>query len=81
MVDDASDYGKGLADDRRQGPRRRGRRIPTPSRPGQTDFSATVTKVKASGADAVFYGGYYAEAGLLVKQLRAGGYKGTVRRR
>ena len=29
-----------------------------------------------SGADAVFYGGYYAEAGLLVKQLRQAGYKG-----
>ena len=43
---------------------------------GQTDFSATVTKVTSSGADAVFYGGYYAEAGLLVKQLRQAGYKG-----
>ena len=29
-----------------------------------------------SGADAVFYGGYYTEAGLLVKQLRQAGYKG-----
>ena len=26
-----------------------------------------VTKVKASGADALFYGGYYAEAGLLIE--------------
>ena len=44
---------------------------------GQTDFSATVTKVTASGADALFFGGYYAEAGLFYKQLRAGGYEGT----
>ena len=36
-----------------------------------------MTKVKASGADAVFYGGYYAEAGLLAKQLRQAGFKGT----
>ncbi len=43
---------------------------------GQTDFSATVTKVKSSKADAFFYGGYYAEAGLLVKQLRQAGFKG-----
>ena len=43
----------------------------------QTDFVATVTKVKASGADAVFFGGYYPEAGLLAKQLRAGGWDGT----
>ncbi len=36
-----------------------------------------MTKVKASGADALFYGGYYAEAGLLAKQLKAGGWDGT----
>ena len=36
-----------------------------------------MTKVKASGADAVFFGGYYAEAALLVKQLRDGGFEGT----
>src|SRR4029450_8362419 len=43
----------------------------------QTDFGPTVTKVKASGADALWFGGYYAEAGLLAKQLKAGGWKGT----
>jgi branched-chain amino acid transport system substrate-binding protein len=43
----------------------------------QTDFSGTVTKVTASKAPAVFFGGYYAEAALLVKQLRAAGYTGT----
>lgn len=44
---------------------------------GQTDMSAVVTKVKAAGADAVFYGGYYTEAGLLAKALRQGGFTGT----
>jgi len=39
----------------------------------QTDFSTTVTKVKASGATAIFYGGYYTNAGLLAKQLKAAG--------
>ncbi len=43
----------------------------------QTDFGPTVTKVKASGADALWFGGYYAEGGLLAKQLKAGGWKGT----
>jgi branched-chain amino acid transport system substrate-binding protein len=43
---------------------------------GQTDFSATVTAVKASGADSIFYGGYYPEAGLLCKQLRQAGWDG-----
>src|SRR5689334_3063275 len=43
----------------------------------QTDMSAVVTKINAAGADAVFYGGYYTEAGLLAKALRQSGFKGT----
>jgi branched-chain amino acid transport system substrate-binding protein len=74
VIDDASDYGKGLADVVRKGLKPVGSdEVQT----GQTDFSATVTKVKGSGADAVFYGGYYAESGLLVKQLRQAGFTGT----
>ena len=41
------------------------------------DFSSSVTKVTASGADTLFYGGYYPEAGRLIKQLRSGGFDGT----
>jgi branched-chain amino acid transport system substrate-binding protein len=37
---------------------------------GQTDYSSTVSKIKAGKADAVFYAGYANEAGPLVKQLR-----------
>ena len=70
VVDDASAYGKGLAD------------IVNESladavvgedtiQKGQTDFSATVTAIRSANADAVFFGGYYAEAGLLVQQMRA----------
>ncbi|GMA87290.1 hypothetical protein GCM10025868_25400 [Angustibacter aerolatus] len=39
----------------------------------QTDFSPTVTRVRAAEADAVYFGGYYAEAGLLLRQLREAG--------
>src|SRR5690606_35188968 len=35
-----------------------------------------VTAVNASGAEAIYFAGYYAEAGLLVSQLRSGGYDG-----
>jgi branched-chain amino acid transport system substrate-binding protein len=76
VIDDGQDYSKGLAG-----------KVKTELGSaavdsdqisvGQTDMSAVVTKVKASGADAVFYGGYYTEAGLLAKQLRQGGFKGT----
>lgn len=76
VVDDGQDYSKGLAavvkdtlgsvvvdDDQIS--------------VGQTDMSAIVTKVKAAGADAFFYAGYYTEAGLLAKALRQGGFTGT----
>lgn len=39
----------------------------------QSNFDATISKVKTSGADAIAYGGYTNEAAPLLKQLRAGG--------
>ena len=75
VIDDGSTYGKGLAAVVKDG--LGSSMIGTDTvQTGQTDFSATVTAVKGSGADSVFYGGYYPEAGLLVKQLRQAGYKG-----
>lgn len=76
VVDDASAYGKGLADivNEELGDAVVGEdTIQT----GQTDFSATVTAIRDSGADSVFFGGYYAEAGLLVEQMRGGGVDAT----
>jgi branched-chain amino acid transport system substrate-binding protein len=43
----------------------------------QTDFGPTVTKIRGAGADAVFFGGYYAEAGLIKKQMADAGVKAT----
>jgi len=76
IVDDGQDYSKGLASKVKS---ELGSAVVSTDRIAvkQTDMSATVTKVKASGADAVFYGGYYTEAGLLAKALRQGGFKGT----
>jgi branched-chain amino acid transport system substrate-binding protein len=75
VIDDGSDYGKGLASYVKKG---LGSSVTGTDtvQTGQTDFSATVTAVTGADADAVFYGGYYAEAGLLVKQLRQAGFKG-----
>jgi branched-chain amino acid transport system substrate-binding protein len=72
VIDDASEYGKGLADQVKSklGAKMVGSdTIDTKA----TDYSGTVTKVKSSGADTVFFGGYYAQAGPLSKQLRDGG--------
>jgi len=76
VVDDASDYGKGLAEGVKTA---LGSLVSDTDevQQKQTDFSATVTKVVADSPDVLFYGGYYAEAGLLAKQLKAGGYTGV----
>jgi branched-chain amino acid transport system substrate-binding protein len=75
VIDDGQDYSKGLAGTVKDA---LGDALADSDQisVGQTDMSAAVTKVKASGADAVFYGGYYTEAGLLAKALRQGGFTG-----
>jgi branched-chain amino acid transport system substrate-binding protein len=41
--------------------------------PTADDYSSTVNKVKAAAPEVVFYGGYYAQAGKLAKQLKDAG--------
>jgi branched-chain amino acid transport system substrate-binding protein len=45
---------------------------------GEQSFASTVTKVKSEGADAVFWTAYYADGGLLIRQLRQGGFQGII---
>jgi branched-chain amino acid transport system substrate-binding protein len=79
VVDDQSAYGAGLADAVKS---TLGSLVVNSDKVGadgkQTDFSSTVNKVTGSGATALFYGGYYQNAGLLRKQLTAAGWKGTM---
>ncbi len=44
---------------------------------GASDYSSTVSKVTAFQPDVIVYGGYYAQAGRLLKQLRDGGVTAT----
>ena len=76
VVDDASEYGKGLADIVKQ---TLGSSVVATDtiQQKQTDFGPTVTKIRSAGADAVFFGGYYAEAGLIKKQMADAGVKAT----
>ena len=76
VVDDASEYGKGLSDGVAKSLGDLVVGTDTVQQK-QTDFGPTVTKITSADADAIWYGGYYAEAGLLAKQLRAAGWKGT----
>ena len=45
---------------------------------GAPSYARTATSVIKSGADVVYYTGYYAEANQLIKDLRDGGFKGSV---
>lgn len=77
VIDDGSEYGKGLADIVKKDLGALVKATDT-VKAGQTDFSGTVTKIKAANLtdkDAIFYGGYYQEAGLLAKQLKDAGVK------
>jgi branched-chain amino acid transport system substrate-binding protein len=79
VIDDNSEYGKGLADIVRQGLPDAGATLGTSESidPTSQDFSSTVTNIVGDSPDAVFYGGYYAAAGLLAKQLKDGGFTGV----
>lgn len=45
---------------------------------GAADVSAIVTAIRNSGADFVYWCGYYADGSNVIKQLRQGGYKGEI---
>jgi branched-chain amino acid transport system substrate-binding protein len=77
VIDDLSDYGKGVADTLQAGLQKGGvtvQRIGVDAK--TTDYGATATTVAGSGAQAVFYGGYDAQAGILAKALQTAGFKG-----
>ncbi len=74
IVHDNSEYGKALAVLTEAALRQRGADTQIDViDPKALDYSAAVNIVKARRPAAVFYGGYYPEAGRLVKQLRDAG--------
>ena len=77
LINDNSDYGKGLWDGVLKDLGTVGINVAVTDsvQPGGTDYSAAVNKVKAANVDLVFYGGYYSDAGRLKKQLSDAGVK------
>jgi branched-chain amino acid transport system substrate-binding protein len=74
VIHDNQDYSKGIADFVTQALKGKGVTIETDViDPQGSDYASTVNKVKSAGPDAIFYGGYYAQAGRLLKQLREAG--------
>jgi len=75
VIDDASEYVKGLADSVRKGLAALDVKDAQID-PKAADYSAAVTAMTSAGVDTVFYGGYYNEAAKLVTQLRDAGFEG-----
>jgi branched-chain amino acid transport system substrate-binding protein len=76
VIDDATDYGKGLAESVRTGLGDLDVADATID-PAAADYSAAVTAMKSAGVDTIFYSGYYAEAAKMVSQLRDAGVTAT----
>lgn len=76
VVQDDSDYGIGLGRTSTEG---LGDMLVGTDKvtTGQKDFSATIAKIKKSGAEAVFYSGYYAEGAPFAQQLKSKAFKGV----
>jgi branched-chain amino acid transport system substrate-binding protein len=74
VIHDNQEYSKGIADVVAKTLEGGGVTVETDViDPQGSDYASTVNKVKAAAPDAVFYGGYYAQGGRLLKQLREGG--------
>ncbi len=80
ILNDKGAYGKGLADAFKAALNKGGiKEVYYDSlTAGDKDFSALVTKLKAAGADIVYFGGYHPEGGLLTRQMHDAGMKTLV---
>lgn len=76
VVDDASTYGQGVAQVVSTELKAKGIKVDSQSIPPTSDYSGIAQKVASSNDEAMYYGGYDAQAGLLAKALKAVGYKG-----
>ena len=80
VIDDRTAYGQGVADVFAKTAQKDGLKMLDRefTNDKATDFSAILTKIKASNPDVIFYGGMYSQAGPLVRQMRQLGIKATL---
>jgi branched-chain amino acid transport system substrate-binding protein len=76
IVHDGQAYGKGIAEEalRRLSEHGITGILFEAIEPGQPDYSKLIDKLQAEGIDALYFGGYTAEAGLIIRQARSRGY-------
>ena len=80
VVHDKTTYGQGLADAAKGFMNAAGVKevLYEGVNTGEKDYSALVSKIKASGAEVVMWGGLHTEGGLIVRQMRDQGVKATM---
>jgi branched-chain amino acid transport system substrate-binding protein len=76
ILNDGSVYGKGLTEETRRQLRKHGvaEALYDELVPGLSDYSALIAKLRAAGIQIAYFGGYYREAALLVRNAREQGY-------
>ena len=77
ILNDKTPYGQGLADAAKGFMNAGGKKevLYEGVNTGEKDYSAVVSKIKASGADYLMWGGLHTEGGLIVRQMRDQGMK------
>ena len=72
IVHDKTAYGKGVADETKKAMNAAGLKeaLYEAITQGDKDFSALISKMKQANIDAIYFGGYQTEAGLIVRQAR-----------
>lgn len=80
VADDKSEYGQPLGDAVAEAAEAEGVEIVgrQGAAAGADDYSALISDVQASGADAFYFGGYDADFAKIVKQAVEGGFEGTM---
>jgi len=80
VIDDKQTYGQGLALAFKAAIEAKGAKpvMYEEINAGEKDYSALVTKLKQAKAEVIYYGGYYAEAGLIARQAKDQDLKATI---
>ncbi len=80
ILHDNSAYGKGLADETKKAMNAAGLQetLYAAYTPGERDYSALVSRMKAADIQVIYVGGYHTEAGLILRQAKEQGMNVTL---
>ncbi|MFD2370943.1 branched-chain amino acid ABC transporter substrate-binding protein [Brevibacillus sp. GCM10020057] len=79
LMHDKQAYGQGLAEEVKKQFEKDGVKILgfEGVTAGEKDYSAVINQIVAANPEMVYFGGYYSDAGIIVKQAREKGFKGV----